>query len=126
MRKISILLMFTITGSLFTGCSSNKESFIGNWSAKQASNSVDSRNELLKYNYWEIRQEKITLSISTLTDDNGKSIRVFDKSNDKSYDYQWKSDKEILVDNILYTVEVGKESLLVKNNDMEIEFERLD
>jgi hypothetical protein len=110
----------------FAGCSSNKDSFIGIWSAKQASNRVDSKNELLKYNYWEISQEKITLSTSNLTDDNGKNIRVSDKSKDKSYNYQWKSDKEILIDNILYTVEVGKKTLIVKNNDMEIDFERLD
>lgn len=126
MNKTTSVLILILMVGIFTGCSSSKDLFIGNWKAKQVSQVVGKHFDLIQYNYWEIKKSEIILSKYVLKTESGKEVKVFDNANKVKYKYDWKSKNEITLDGKTYRIDVDNKQLIIKDNELEIQFERSD
>jgi len=126
MNKTTSVLILILMVGIFTGCSSSKDLFIGNWKSKQVSQVEGKHFDLIQYNYWEIKKSEIILSKYVLKTESGKEVKEFDDANKVKYKYDWKSKNEITLDGKTYRIDVDNKQLIIKDNELEIQFERSD
>ncbi|MFD0675229.1 hypothetical protein [Cohnella sp. GCM10027633] len=127
-RSISICL-FVIIMLILQSCSGDiNKSFEGTWIANQESQKISGNSDgkhtkyrVLEYNYWESKNEKIKLSNYTQISRSGKE--EIDHSGIE-VKYEMKSKNEIIIDNIVFRLEINKDKMIIKNDDLEIQFER--
>ncbi|MFC5402974.1 hypothetical protein [Cohnella soli] len=127
MRFVKLFYISTILLTLITsGCSSTKDSFIGSWSALQLSQAEGTNEELIHYNYWEVKDNEISFSNFVLTTENGVESKRFDENNKMKYEYKWETKNQIVINQKIYSIEIKNKKLKVSNSNMEIDFERAD
>lgn len=120
---ISTLLLITL---IISGCTSTKESFIGSWSALQLSQAEGTNEELIHYNYWEVKDNEISFSSFVLITEGGVESIRFDEENKVKYEYKWEAKNQVLINQKIYNIEIKKNKMKVSNDNMEIDFERAD
>lgn len=118
-----ILLLFV---SVFlTSCDQdNKAMLLGVWESDQISQSVGSYEELAHYNYLEITETKINAKSFYLASIEGGTTQKKYSEEDNSMNYQWKNEKEILVENSLFEIELKKNEMVLKNKNIEIHYNK--
>ncbi|WP_144027500.1 hypothetical protein [Paenibacillus selenitireducens] len=121
-RLWGVLLVMISISILLIYINRDHRSLEGNWVAKQISQEIGVDNELMKYNYWKIGQRSINL---TSFDDVGDIEKKF---NDTQADmaYTWNSDKQILLNGVIFDVSLKSKHMTLKSATFEIEFEQAD
>jgi hypothetical protein len=121
MRRISFLfIIFLIV--FVSGCSQdNKSIFIGTWKAIQASQSVESNEEIGNYNYLIVTSSNLSLQKSHEEVGSDKSAKVIIE-NEKNVAYKWISKDQILIDNKQFKVELKKNEMKISSNNIEIDY----
>ncbi|WP_256762165.1 hypothetical protein [Cohnella sp. WQ 127256] len=126
MKRSIYTSIILITVLIISGCSSTRDLFIGNWSAIQVSQAEGTSEEIISYNYWEVKSNEILFSSFVQSIENGIENKKFDETNRKKYGYTWNSKNGILINQKIYKVEIEKREMTVSNDNMEIIFERVD
>ncbi|CAM3148610.1 hypothetical protein PASE110613_17835 [Paenibacillus sediminis] len=126
MKSLITLLIIAILVTLLLGCSKdNKSQFLGNWEADQASQQEGSNDLLGHFNYLKISSSNINLRNfhNEIGIESGETVKVFDEI-DKNLAYEWKSKDQIIINNKLYEIEVSKRELIIKNDKIEIHYNK--
>ncbi|MCR8656700.1 hypothetical protein NV377_05180 [Paenibacillus sp. T3-5-0-4] len=117
------LMLLLIVSVFLSSCEQdNKAMLLGVWESDQVSETVGSDEELGHYNYLEVTETNINAKSFNLVSIEGGSIQKKYNEEEKNMNYQWKAEKEILVEDSLFAIELNKDEMVLKNKDIEIHY----
>jgi len=118
------IAFFILMGIAFfaSGCTQkNGDAIIGNWVGDQASQKVGANEELSQYNYLEISNTLIRMkNFVYLMQDNNLVMKFGDDENEMKYEFINKN--QILINNKRYTIDLKKDEMTIKNENIEIHY----
>ncbi|OZB96186.1 hypothetical protein [Paenibacillus sp. XY044] len=125
MKFINLLLTLVVVSVLTSSCTQHhKSSILGVWEADQATQQVGSDEELGYYNHLEITETHIrATSFNMVAIEGGDTQKKFNER-ERNMNYAWKAENKILVEDALFDIEFMKKEMILKNDHIEIHFNK--
>ncbi|QGQ96414.1 hypothetical protein EHS13_16750 [Paenibacillus psychroresistens] len=123
-RLVTLLIVVVVLPFILSSCSKDNESqILGIWVSDQASQKVGSDEVLSQFNYLEIKEGNITLGnyVNEIKDD--ITVKNITKSDEKMK-YEWRSKKKISINSSLYEIELKNDEMIIKNENIEIHYNK--
>ncbi|GIP18131.1 hypothetical protein J40TS1_37730 [Paenibacillus montaniterrae] len=123
MPKFMTLMLLLMVTVFLTSCKQdNKAMLLGVWESDQVSQIVGSDEELGQYNYLEVTETNIhAKTFNYVSVEGGSSQRNFSEE-EKNINYQWITEKQILLQDSLFEIELKKDQMVLKSKNIEIHY----
>ncbi|MFC6333080.1 hypothetical protein ACFP56_10630 [Paenibacillus septentrionalis] len=126
MPKIITLLVLLMVPILLSSCmQDNKSMLLGAWEAEQVSQIVGSDDKLGHYNHLEVTENNVHAKTFNLVSIEGGDLQKQYNEKEKNMNYQWRTEKEILIQDSLYEIELKRDKLVLKNKSIEIHYKKI-
>ncbi|GIP53248.1 hypothetical protein [Paenibacillus vini] len=118
----SRVLFLLIVMFLLAGCSQDKAITLkGNWIAEYADQKVQTNEELSQFNYLEVNSNSINMKNFIYQIHDNNSTRVFNDI-DKEVKYELKEANQIEIGNKQYEIVIKKNTMIIKNENIEVHY----
>lgn len=123
MPKLITLMLLLIVLVFLSSCEkNNKTMLLGVWESDQVSQTEGRDEELGHYNYLEITETSINVKTYNWVSTEGGVHKKKYNEEEKNMNYQWKTEKEILVEDSLFEIDLMKDKMILKNKNIEIHY----